>query len=129
MIQKASARSGYRTLVCYKKLKEELSETQAKDPGQEAAKEGSVGLRKMSRNVVNSFLMVSFDQRGFVKPRKVWWIQRREEKDLNNRELFESRSQEGRRWIRTVDTGKAARRSPSGSKGERPDLDYWVSSY
>lgn len=90
MIQKASARSGYRTLVCSRKLKEELSETQVKDPGQEPAKEGSVGLRKMSRNVVNSFLIVSFDQRGFVKPRKIWWIQRREEKDLNNQELLKA---------------------------------------
>lgn len=49
----------------------------------------------MSRNVVNSFLIVSFDQRGFVKPRKVWWIQRKEEKDLNNQELLKAGVKKG----------------------------------
>lgn len=71
MLQKASARSSYRTLVCSRKLKEKLSETQVRDPGKEAAKEGSVGSRKMRRNVINFFLIVSFNQRGFIKPRKV----------------------------------------------------------
>lgn len=58
---------GYRTLICSKTLKEELSETQGKDPGQEAAKERKKCSVKEKKKCFKLFFSRIIPQKRFHK--------------------------------------------------------------